>query len=53
MYLPVIIHHCNQKADLLDALWRDIKDNSLIIDWIQSVPLRRRLPLFQSPTIAH
>lgn len=36
---PVIIHHSNQKADLLYVFWRDIKHNGLIIDWIQSVPL--------------
>lgn len=50
---PVIIHHSNQKADLLYVFWRDIKHNGLIIDWIQSVPLCWCLPLLQSATVTH
>lgn len=50
---PIIVHHCYQKADLLYVFWRDIKDDGLIIDWIQSVSLCRCLPLLQSTTLTH
>lgn len=50
---PIIVHHCYQKADLLYVFWKDIKDDGLVINWIQSVPLRRCLPLLQSATLTH
>lgn len=51
--LPVIIHHCNGEADLVHILWRDIKDDGLIINWIQCVLLCGCFPLFQSSSLAH
>lgn len=51
--LPVIIHHCNGEADLVHVLWRDIKDDGLIINGIQCVLLCGCFPLFQSPSLAH
>lgn len=52
-YPPVIVHDCDQEADLLYVLRRHVEDNGLVINWIQSVPLCGRLPLFQSAAFTH
>jgi len=52
-YIQVIVHDWDVQADLVHALRRDVKDNSLIISGIQGVFLRRGFLLFETSPITN
>lgn len=33
-HLPIVIHNRDEQTDLIHVLWRDIKDDGLIVDRI-------------------
>lgn len=53
MYKQIIIHDCDEQADLIDVLRGNIKHDGLIVRRVQRVPLGRSLSLLQPPPIAH
>lgn len=52
-YVQVIVHDWDVQADMVHALWRDVKDNGLIISGIQGVFLCCGLLLFQASSITN
>lgn len=50
-YLPVIVHNGDEQADLVHVLWRDVKDDGLVVDRIESVLLYGGFLLLQPPPV--
>lgn len=51
VYLPVIVHYCNDQRDVVDVLIGNVKDQCLVVDGIQCVFLGGCLPLLQPTAI--
>lgn len=48
LYVQVVVHDGDVQADVVHAVWRDVKDDGLIVAGIQGVLLYARLLLFQT-----
>lgn len=53
LYVQVVVHDRDVQADVVHTIWRDVKDDGLIVGGIQSVLFYARLLLFQTSPVTY
>lgn len=51
--VQIVVHDRDVQADVVHAVWRDVKDDGLIVGWIQGVLFYARFLLFQTPPVTY
>lgn len=53
LYVQVVVHDRDVQADMVHAVWWDVKDDGLVVGGIQSVLLYACLLLFQTSPVTY
>lgn len=53
LYVQIVVHDRDVQADVVHAVWRDIKDDGLVVGGIQRVLFYARLLLFQTSPVTY